>query len=61
MNIDRKKKRPRLSVRSERMYSDDEIVELIQKAAMMGFSLEKGSPLEQLTIGDLERLVNECQ
>ena len=49
------------SVRSERIYTDGEIVEMLEKAEAMGYSMEKGSELEQCTIGDLDRLVNERQ
>jgi len=42
----------------ERLFSDEEICELLEKAAAMGFSLEKGSDLEQLSIRELERLVS---
>jgi hypothetical protein len=45
----------------ERLYSDEDIVELMQKAQSMGLDLDKGSDLEQLAIGDLERLVSTIQ
>jgi len=45
----------------ERIYTDAEIVELLEKAARMGLSLDKGSYLEQATIGELERLVTVVQ
>ena len=45
----------------ERLFSDEEICELLEKAAALGLSLERGSDLEQLTIGELERLVNVVQ
>jgi len=45
----------------ERIYTDEEIVELLEKAAQMGFVLDKGSDMEQYTIGELERLVTVVQ
>lgn len=42
----------------ERLYSDDELVAMLEKAEAMGLNLEKGSDLEKLTIGELERLVS---
>ena len=41
----------------ERIYTDEDICELLEKAVAMGFVLERGSELEALTIGELERLV----
>ncbi len=45
----------------ERLYSTEEIVELLEKAQRKGLNLAKGSDLEALTIGELERLVNVTQ
>jgi hypothetical protein len=45
----------------ERRFSDEEICELIEKAAALGFSLERGSELDRLSIAELERLVNVRQ
>jgi len=45
----------------ERIYADEQIVQLLEKAAQMGLVLDKGSDLEQLTIGELERLVTVVQ
>jgi hypothetical protein len=45
----------------ERLYSDDDIVALLQKAERMGLDLSKGSDVEQLAIGDLEQLVTVVQ
>jgi len=50
-----------LTSRDERLYSDEEICELLEKAQAMWLSLEKGSELEQITLGDLERLVTQVQ
>jgi hypothetical protein len=47
--------------RREHMYSDDEIVELLGKAERMGLNLDKGSDLESLDLGELERLVTVLQ
>lgn len=41
----------------ERLYSDEDIEELLVKAQRMGLNLSKGSDLEHLEIGELERLV----
>jgi hypothetical protein len=45
----------------ERLYSDEDVVELLQKAMAMGLNLEKGSDLAMLEIGELERLVTVVQ
>ena len=45
----------------ERLYSDDDIEELLLKAQRMGLNLDKGSDLNQLEIGELERLVTVVQ
>jgi len=45
----------------ERLYSDEDIVELLEKAMRMGLCLEKDSNLEALDIGELERLVTVVQ
>ena len=38
-------------------FSNTEIADLLERANKLGHSLEKGSPLEQLTIRELEQLV----
>lgn len=45
----------------ERLYSDEEVVELLERAMQMGLNLDKGSDLEALDIGELERLVTVVQ
>jgi len=45
----------------EKTYTNGEICDLLEKAERLGFSLEEGSSLEQLTIGELEQLVNKKQ
>jgi len=45
----------------ERIYSDSEITELLERALRMGLNLDKGSDLEQLQIPELERLVTVLQ
>lgn len=45
----------------ERTYSDEEICALLEKAERLGFSLDAGSDLESMTIGELEKLVNTRQ
>jgi hypothetical protein len=42
----------------DRFFSDAEIFDLLEKAEAAGFNLEKGSDLEQLSLGELDRLVN---
>jgi hypothetical protein len=42
----------------ERIFSDEEICDLLERAQALGFSLDKGSELEQLTLAEVERLVN---
>lgn len=45
----------------EQIYTDTEIVDLLEKAYAMGLDLRKGSELEQYTIGELDRMVNQRQ
>jgi hypothetical protein len=45
----------------ERFYSEEEICALLARAEEIGLSLEAGSPLEKLTIRELERLLNVKQ
>lgn len=45
----------------ERMYSDEEIVELVQKAICMGLPVDTDKGLANLNIGELERLVTVVQ
>ena len=42
----------------ERIFSDEEICDLLERAAALGFSLDKGSELEQLSICELEKLIS---
>lgn len=49
------------SVRSERTYSDEEIVELLEKAEALGFSTAQGSELEHLTLAQIDNLVHTVQ
>jgi len=48
-------------MRSERLYSKEELCSLLEKAESAGFSLEAGSQLESLTLAELDRLVNVKQ
>lgn len=41
----------------DKFYFDDDICDLLERAASLGFSLERGSILEHLTIEELEKLV----
>jgi len=45
----------------EREYSTDEIVDLLTKAQKLGFSLDKGSEIERLTVAQLDQIVNTRQ
>jgi hypothetical protein len=40
------------------MYSEEEFCQLLEQARARGLSLEKGSPLEQLTVGELDQMLN---
>ena len=42
----------------EKRYSDADICEMLEKAQRLGYSLEANSPLEDLTVGELDDLVN---
>jgi hypothetical protein len=50
-----------MSARSERVYSDAEIAELLEKAERMGLNLDKGSDLEKLSLDELAQLVETRQ
>jgi hypothetical protein len=45
----------------ERLYSEEEVIDLLAKAEAIGLSLEAGSELEKLTVAELDRLVNVKQ
>ncbi len=42
----------------DRIYTEEEIVDILEKASQLGLSLDPGSDLEKLTVAELERLVN---
>jgi hypothetical protein len=42
----------------DQLYTHSEVCDLLEKAEMMGFSLEKGTELEKLTIRELDVLLN---
>jgi hypothetical protein len=48
-------------VSDERLYSEEEVIDLLAKAETIGLSLEAGSDLEKLTVGELDRLINVRQ
>lgn len=41
-----------------KLYLSDDICELLEKAEKLGYSLERGSELERMTIAQLEEIVN---
>lgn len=41
-----------------RLYRTEEVCDLLEQAAGRGISLDKGSPLEHLTIGELDAMLN---
>jgi len=45
----------------ERLYSEEEVIELLEKAEAIGLNLDAGSPLEKMTVADLDRLINVKQ
>jgi hypothetical protein len=45
----------------ERIWSDEEIVELLEKAAAMGLPLDQGCELERYSVSELDRMVNQRQ
>lgn len=45
----------------DQTYTHDEVCDLLDKAEYMGFSLDKGSELERLTVRELDVLVNRLQ
>lgn len=42
-------------------YDDERICELLEKARALGFSLDAGSEIKTLTLGQLDALVNRIQ
>ena len=46
---------------SEHYYTAKELCELLDRAEQLGFSLEAGSELENMTVAELERLVTNIQ
>jgi len=45
----------------EHLYTHSDVCDLLERAEELGFSLEKGSELENLTVGQLEQLVRTKQ
>lgn len=45
----------------EHLYSHSEVCALLERAAELGFSLDKGSELEKLTVRELDVLVHRVQ
>lgn len=45
----------------EQTYTHSEVCDLLQKAEGLGFSLERGSELEKLTVRELDILVHRRQ
>lgn len=45
----------------DQLYTHSEICDLLEKAEALGFSLEKGTELERLTVRELDILVNRVQ
>lgn len=43
------------------LYTHSEVCDLLEKAENLGFSLDRGSELEQLTVRQLDKLVNQVQ
>lgn len=50
-----------LMAESEHYYTAKELCELLDRAEQLGFSLEAGSELENMTVAELERLVTNIQ
>lgn len=50
-----------MSDQRERIWTDEEIVELLAKAHDMGLPLEQGCELEAYTVSELDRMVNQVQ
>lgn len=46
---------------ADRVWTESEIEDLLERAVDRGFSIEKGSELEQLSLSQLERLVTTKQ
>lgn len=50
-----------MSARRERIYGDEEITELLEKAAAMGIPLDRHSDVAEYSIDELERMVTVKQ
>jgi len=49
------------SAMREQIYDDDQICDLIEKAIQKGILVGTGRDIEDYTIGELDRLVNQVQ
>ena len=45
----------------EELYTHSDVVDLLERAEAMGFSLERGSELEKLTLRELDIMVHRKQ
>lgn len=45
----------------QHLYSHSEVCDLLEKAEALGFSLERGTELEKLTVRELDILVHRVQ
>lgn len=45
----------------EQAYTHSEICDLLEKAELLGFSLQRGTELEKLTVREIDELVNRKQ
>ena len=45
----------------DHIYTESEFLDLLEKARALGFSLDNGTILETLTVGELDVLVNQRQ
>jgi hypothetical protein len=51
---------PFLALRDVEIFGDDEIAAMLNQASYLGLDLTPGSPVEDLTLGELEILVRDC-
>jgi hypothetical protein len=56
----RHKVAPFLALRDVDCFGDDEIAAMLNQATYLGLDLTPGSPVEDLTLWELEILVREC-
>lgn len=45
----------------DRLYTHSDVVDILSRAEALGFSLEKGSELDNMTVAEIDRMVSRRQ